>query len=503
MSFSPNLSSPFTGGQNKSKVTCSMSGMCSVCTRDCPGTCEIALSAVLGAQTVYPITTGENQIASEKNYPFDYSHFNINGRVFGAQGAPEDMEQATVFHVDLSTEYGTTHQIQMDLPVVLPALIKLNWKDYFAGAAMAGVSCVVGEHARNNDPALAIKNGQVVDFPLLRAIRDSYLPYYRGKGQMILQCNPEDDMLGVPQIALQTYGFDAIEIKFGQSAKGLQPVIKVKDLEMAQKKKALGHLVHPDPDDPKVQRAYREGICPNFYTYARLPMWTEEKMEEHIRQLRTMGAKNIYFKMAGYDPADVERVMRMASSNAVDMVTFDGAGGGSGYSPSKMMNEWSLPTVMLEACVVKTAKTLLREGRPLPAVTIAGGFASEDQAFKALALGEGLVTSVGFGRAAMAAAMAGDNIGREIQSGSIRPLFQKYGASVEEIFGDLPDLCALYGTEARKYPTGAIGVFSYLRKIGFGMAHFAALNRKFNLSLLDKSDLIALTPEAGALLNAL
>lgn len=501
MSYSPNLSSPFTGGKNKSETTCSTSGMCSMCTRDCPGTCEIALSAVLGAQTVYPITTGDNQIASEKNYPVDYSHFNINGRVFGAQGIAEDMEQAAVFNMDLSACYGTKNPVEMDLPLILPALIKLNWKDYFAGAALAGVSCVIGEHARNNDPDLVIKNGQVVDFPFLSSVRKSYEPYYRGKGQMILQCNVDDDLMGVPQIALQKYGFDAIEIKFGQSAKGVQPVIKVKDLETALKKKALGNLVHPDPEDPAVQKAYHDGVCPNFYTYGRLPMWTEEKIAEHIEMLRSMGAKNIYFKMAGYDGADLERVLRMASANSVDMVTFDGAGGGSGYSPSKMMNEWSYPTIALENEVVHLAKKLKSENLPLPAITMTGGFASEDQVFKALAFGDGLVKSVGLCRASMAAAMTGERIGNEIKSGTVRPIFQKFGSTVDEIFGDLPDLCAIYGTEARNYPTGAIGVFSYLRKIGFGIAHFSVLNRKFNLSLLNRGDLIPLTSDARNLLG--
>jgi len=472
-----------------------------MCTRDCPGTCEIALSAVLGAQTVYPITTGDNQIASEKNYPVDYSHFNINGRVFGAQGIAEDMEQATVFNMDLSASYGTRNRIEMDLPLILPALIKLNWKDYFAGAALAGVSCVVGEHARNNDPDHVMKNGRIVDFPFLAAVRKSYEPYYRGKGQMILQCNPDDDLAGVPQLALQKYGFDAIEIKFGQAAKGVQPVIKVKDLETALKKKAQGNLVHPDPEDPAVRKAYADGVCPNFYTYGRLPMWTEEKMATHIDMLRSMGAKNIYFKMAGYDPVDLERVLRMASADGVDMVTFDGAGGGSGYSPSKMMNEWSYPAVTLENEVVHIMKKLKRENLPLPAISITGGFASEDQVFKALAFGDGLVTSVGLCRASMAAAMAGERIGNDVKSGTVRPEFQKYGSTVEEIFGDLPDLCAIYGTRARSFPTGAIGVFSYLRKIGFGIAHFAVLNRKFNLSLLNRDDLIALTDDARTLLK--
>lgn len=503
MSYSPNLSSPFTTGKNLSKTTCSSSGMCSMCVRDCPGTCEIALSAVLGKQTVYPITTGENQVASEKIYPLDYSHFNINGRVFGASGVAEDSQEATVFNVDLSTSYGSSSPIEQDLPLILPALIKLNWQDYFAGAALAGVSCIIGEDAKSRDPNLSIKNGKIVDFPFLATIQESYNPYYRGKGQLILQCNIEDDMLEVPQIALQKYGFEAIEIKFGQSAKGIQPVIKVKDFETALQKKALGNLVHPDPEDEAVQQAYKDGVCPNFYTYGRLPMWDEEKFSSHVKMLRSMGAKNIYIKMAGYDYQDLERALFMASDNAVDMITFDGAGGGSGYSPSKMMNEWSLPTVTLESHIVAIAKNLKAENRFLPAVTITGGFASEDQVFKALALGEGLVNHVGLCRSAMAAAMSADYIGKEIKKGTIRPSLEKYGSSVEEIFADIPDLCALYGTKARTFPTGAIGTFSYLRKIGFGVAHFAALNRKFNIKLLNKKDVLPLTQEARSILETI
>ena len=85
MSYSPTLGSVF----NRTKMrdpshVCSFSGMCAMCTADCIGSCEIGLSAVRGMETVYPTTTGENQIASEKVYPVDYSHFNINGRSFGA-----------------------------------------------------------------------------------------------------------------------------------------------------------------------------------------------------------------------------------------------------------------------------------------------------------------------------------------------------------------------------------------------------------------------------------
>ena len=103
MSYSPPLTSAFNDTKNRSSIL-SCSGMCSFCTEDCAGTCELGLAAVLGSQTVYPTNTGSNQVASEKNYPIDYSHFNINGRVFGAVGAPECSAEATVFHVKMETE---------------------------------------------------------------------------------------------------------------------------------------------------------------------------------------------------------------------------------------------------------------------------------------------------------------------------------------------------------------------------------------------------------------
>ena len=501
MTYSPHLSSGFTFAKNRSSFLSPQSGMCSFCTQECNGTCELAQAAVLGAQTVYPTTTGNNQIASEKDYPIDFSHFNINGRVFGAKGVNETMEEATIFNVHLERTYGFFNPVTMTMPVILPALIKLNWEDYFAGAAMAGVTCVIGEHARNNEPNLETENGKVTVFPLLEKAFDCFQRYDRGYGQIVLQCNVDDDLMDVPKVAIEKYGAEAIEIKFGQAAKGTQPVIRVKDLETALLKQQQGNLVHPDPHDPSVQKAYRDGVCPNFYTYGRLPLWTEKSMMTHISRLRDLGAKNIYFKMAGYDREDIRRVLRMACEAQVDMLTFDGAGGGSGYSPSKMMNEWSLPTICLEDAVIRICEQLQSDGFTLPAIVITGGFASEDQVFKGLAYGDGYVLGIGLCRASMAAAMTGKTIGEQIKAGDVPERLKAYGSTIEEIFCDLPDLRALYGTRANAFSTGAIGVFSYLNKIAFGLKHFAALNRKFKIDLLDKSDLIPLTSEARALMS--
>ncbi len=101
----------------------------------------------------------------------------------------------------------------------------------------------------------------------------------------------------------------------------------------------------------------------------------------------------------------------------------------------------------------------------------------------------------------MTAAMTGKRIGAMIKDGNIPKNLKKYGTTVEEIYGDLADLRAIYGKKADKFSLGAVGVFSYLNKIAFGVKHFAALNRKFDISYLDRSDLIPLTRESKDLIK--
>ncbi|MEG1782544.1 MAG: FMN-binding glutamate synthase family protein, partial [Oscillospiraceae bacterium] len=267
MSYSPSLTSAFNGAKNRSNIL-SSSGMCSFCTEECLGTCELGLAAVLGSQTVYPTNTGSNQVASEKEYPIDFSHFNINGHVFGAKGTRPNYEDATIFNVKMERSYGVDNQVKIALPFMLPAVIKLNWKDYFAGAAMAGVCCVIGEGCPSKDPNLQYKDGKIVKFEMLGEMLDSFRKYYRGYGQIILQCNVEDDMQGLPEYAIKEQGAQAIEFKFGQAAKGTQPARFIKGgYEAAIKKQAEGYIVRPDPSAPDMKKAFEEGVCPNFYAY--------------------------------------------------------------------------------------------------------------------------------------------------------------------------------------------------------------------------------------------
>ena len=114
MTFSPNMNSGVTGSKteasilllNRECVPCVHGGMSGDFAR-------FAQAAVLGKMTVYPTTTGANQIASEKDYPVDFSHFNINGRAFGAiRTLRLTNEHAEIFSVDLTSEYGSDNRIR-------------------------------------------------------------------------------------------------------------------------------------------------------------------------------------------------------------------------------------------------------------------------------------------------------------------------------------------------------------------------------------------------------
>lgn len=502
MSYSPKLSSAFNDTKMRSDKITPCSGMCSFCTADCLGTCEIGLSAVLGKSVVYPTNTGNNQVASEKNYPIDYSHFNINGRVFGATGCPADSEKATIFNVGLSTTIGRRNPIRLKMPVILPALIKLNWKDYFSAAAMAGVCCVIGEGSPGKDPNLQLDaDGKIVRFEKLREMKDAFSRYDRGYGQIVLQCSLEDLGMGLAEYAITQCGFTAIEFKFGQAAKGVQPASRIGSLQEAVAKKRRGLIVSPDPEDPEVVKLYEKHACPEFWSYSRLPMWTEETLRQRIEAIRALGAKNIYFKMAGYDRRDIEEVLRLAAVLDVDLVTFDGAGGGSGYSPSKMMNEWGLPAVCIESALPEICGRLERAGLTIPDIAIAGGIASEDQVYKALAIGAPYVKLVGLCRASMAAAMVGEKVGQLLEKGTVPKQLECYGATKETLFRHLPELRGIYGKDADSISPGAIGAYSYLQKIAFGIRHFAALNRKFDIKYINKEDVIPMTGAAKEILN--
>jgi len=498
MQFSPNLGSPMTNTHLKSPThVADVSGMCTVCTAECLGPCEIGLSAIRGPEAILPFAADQNQFASEKRYPLDFSHFNINGRVFGAMGLPEDPYKATFANADITTTFGVSDKVEINAPFILPAMAKLAWKEYFAGAALFGVPVVIGEDVIAKDDALIMKGQKVAKAPLLDEMVSTYRQYHRRFGDIVLQANFDDEYHGVLEYAIEKLEVKSVELKFGQAAKGIQGMGQIANIEDALRFKEMGYIVLPDPTDDAVAKDYAKGVGPRFEKIGKLPMWSPEFLVQRVAELRHLGAERICFKVGPYDPRDIARVIEVASEAGVDLVTLDGAGGGTGHSPSKMMNEWGMPTVSLEAAVFHIMSTFEQKQKPLPQIAMAGGFATEDQVYKGLALGAPYVRMIAIGRAAMAAASVGRQIGESLQNGTVPKYYARFGSSIDEVFADFRVLKAEYGDETWKIPAGAMGVYSYLHRVSVGLKQFMALNRKFLLQFIDRNDIVPLTEIAA------
>jgi hypothetical protein len=333
--------------------------------------------------------------------------------------------------------------------------------------------------------------------PLLEEMIHAFRRYERGYGDIVLQANCDDEALGVLDYAITRLGVKSVELKFGQAAKGIQGMGRVSSLEEALSYQQMGYLIYPDPSDPVIAANYQKGYGQVFEKIGKLPMWDEAHLKHRVAELRALGAEQVCFKTGPFAPKDLVRILKIASLTGVDLVTFDGAGGGTGNSPTKMMNEWGVPTVQLESQLVEALKTMQEKGYALPQVAIAGGFAMEDQVFKGLALGAPHIGLIAIGRAAMAAAMVGKQVGEGIVSGNIPPNYSRFGQTLEEIFGDVRTLKGIYGAEAAMISPGAIGVYSFVNRVSTGLQQLMALNRKFDLSCISRDDLIPMTALAA------
>jgi len=133
----------------------------------------------------------------------------------------------------------------------------------------------------------------------------------------------------------------------------------------------------------------------------------------------------------------------------------------------------------------------------VPDLVFAGGITFEDQIFKALALGAPYVKAVGMARSPLAAAMVGKTIGKRITEGQIPVYVERFGSSVEEIFVTAPELKRRFGKKFAELPPGALGVYSYFKRLSQGVRQFMAGNRKFGLSYISRDDIASLTKEAS------
>lgn len=479
------------------------SGMCVTCVDGCIGMCEIGKSAYRGPEVLYPQPFGIITAASEKDYPVDLSHFSIMGTAVGAYGVEADSDRATFEKVTIETRVGRDKGIKLRVPFIISGMgstnvAKQNWPGLAIGAALAGTILTIGENVCAMDEGSEIKNGRIVRSPDMETRVKLFQEWQEdGHGAVVVQANVEDTRLGVHEYVIEKLGVEAVELKWGQGAKDIGGEVKIKSLAKAQELKRRGYIVLPDPEDPNAIQAFEKGSFKEFERHSRLGMVEEESFLQRVEELRRAGAKYVFLKTGAYRPADLARAVKYSSKAKIDLLTVDGAGGGTGMSPWRMMNEWGIPGVEIWSLTYQYAHKLAKAGEYVPDIVFGGGITFEDQIFKALALGAPYVKAVGMARGPMAATMVGKTIGKRIAEGQIPVYVERFGNTAEEIFVTAPELKRKYGERFNGIPTGALGLYSYFKRLSQGLRQLMAGNRKFGLGYITRDDIAALTPDAA------
>ncbi len=497
-----------TGTQTRVKDTSPTSGMCPICIRDCPFLCEISLSTFRGREALYPepLQFGYSTAGALKDFGLDWSHFNIQASVFEVHGIEADSDVA-LFH-NASTETKVAG-IPLKIPILTGAfgsteVARLNWDGLAIGTALSGAVITIGENVCGMDRESRIEGGKVAESKELRKRVDAFRKFWDGKyGEVVVQTNVEDQRLGVDVYALSKLEVNVIERKWGQGAKAIGGEVRIRNLDKAIMLKKRGYIVIPDPEDPTVQQAFRDGVFKSFERHSRVGIPEQRGFLEDIDWLRQQGAKHVILKTGAYRPSAVAFTMKLASEAKIEAVTFDGAGGGTGMSPVPMMDEMSIPTVYLETWVLKCARILEKKGRHVPDLVMAGGFISETQIFKSIAMsnfGNGpLVKAVLMGRSPLTAVMKANYFRQLSEEGKLpRTFANRYGETPDKFYIAAPELKEQFGERFKEIPWEAVGLYTYLSdRVGVGLQQLLAGARKWKLHLLERKDLMALSERAA------
>jgi len=504
MSLTRLNSSAATLTKNRTEDSISpFSGMCTTCIDGCIGMCEIGKSAYRGAEMIYPQPFGIITTASQKNYPLDLSHFTILGRCQGAWGIEADSEKALFPNVDLEVTIGRNGGIKSRLPFTLAAMgstnvAKNNWPGIAAGAAITGTMIAIGENVVGMDMDARFQGGKVISAPDLEWRIKCFRDWQEdGYGDIAVQSNVEDTKLGVQEYAITKLGVKTVELKWGQGAKDIGGEVKIKDLAKAQELRRRGYVVLPDPMNERVVEAFKKGSFHEFERHSRVGMVDKDDFLQRVETLRKLGAQHVFLKTGAYRPEDLARAVKYASLAELDLLTVDAAGGGTGMSPWRMMNEWGVPGIELHSLLRDYLQRLSTKGEFIPSIALAGGFTMEDQIFKGFALGAPFVQLIAMARAPLAAAMVAKTIGNAIEQSSLPIYIERFGTTVDEVFVTAGELRHKYGDRFAKLPVGAIGYYTYYARLAQGLRQLMAGARKFAVRYIDRNDIAALTREAA------
>jgi glutamate synthase domain-containing protein 2 len=501
------------------------SGLCTLCRADCKGKCETWLSSLVGRKLLYPrdfgiVTAGSSNTC---HVGASYNSLRIQGYNYGAFGVPKGLSHSPddcIFpNVNLETEFGAKVKTKSRIPIMTGALgstfvAAKYWESFATGASLVGIPIVVGENVVGVDKESIIKKGKIVKSPELDRRINTYLRYHDGYGAIIVQMNVEDTRNGVAEYVIEKFGDKVIiELKWGQGAKDIGGEIQVTSLDYALFLKQRGYIVDPDPTKPEVQEAFKHHAIRSFARHSRLgytnlnsPADVQKDFMKEVDYLRKLGYKRISLKTGSYGMEALAMSIKFATDANLDLLTVDGAGGGTGMSPWNMMESWGVPSIYLHSKTQEYCSILAKKKKKVVDIALAGGLAREDHMFKALALGAPFTRLICMGRGAMIPGFLGSNIEGALHpdrrgklSGhweSLPNTVTEIGKDVDEIFAGYYDLQKKVGPkEMKKLPYGAIAMWTLCDKLAAGLQQLMAGARRFNLKEITRDDIFSANKE--------
>jgi len=507
------------------------SGLCTLCLASCTGKCETWMASLVGRKMLYPRNFGESTSGAwhYTSEGIGYHGLRVQGYAYGAHGLNKGMtnnpDDCLFTNVNLETEFGNEVKTKSRVPIMTGALgstfiAAKYWNSFAVGAALCGMPIVIGENVVGVDKQSEIKNGRIIKAPELERRVDMFFKYYDGYGAIIVQMNVEDTRNGVAEYMIEKYGDKVIiELKWGQGAKDIGGEIQVNSIEYAKFLKDRGYLVDPNPYDESVQRAFESRAIDAFARHSRLggtdlnsPEEVRKSFMESIAYLRKLGYKRITLKTGAYGNEALAMAIRFAADAKLDLLTIDGAGGGTGMSPWNMMQHWGVPSIALHAKAYEYCMILKAKGIKVPDIAFAGAMAREDHIFKALAIGAPFTKLVCMGRAPMIPGFLGSNIEgvfKPEKKAELNGHWDTLPAAVtalgkypEEIFAGWEAVKNKVGAdEMKNIPFGAIAMYGYVDKLACGLQQFMAGARRFNLSEISRNDLLAANRETADVTN--
>ncbi len=506
------------------------SGLCTLCESGCKGKCETWMSSLYGTKMLYPRDFGSVTAGSANLDPrgTGYHSLRIQGYSFGAEGLDDELERTPknciYENVNIESEFGSEMKSSCKVPVMTGALgstfiAEKYWESFAIGAALTGFPIVIGENVVGVDREAEMNNGRIVSAPELDRRIEIYQRYRQEDyGDIFIQLNQEDFSNGVAEYIWEEYGNEVvIELKWGQGAKSIGGEIQVESLEYAEFLHERGYIVDPDPTREATRKAFEAGTIDSFARHSRLggtgvdnKAEMREAFMEKVDYLRELGFDRISLKTGAFGMRGLAMALRLSAEAGLELLTIDGAGGGTGMSPWNMMDHWGVPSLPLHVKAVEYADLLADEGMDVPDLALAGGLSREDHMFKALALGSPHVKLICMGRTLMIPGFLGANIEgvfhperREELNGnweSLPSTVKEAGETPEAIFAGWYDVEDKVGSEQMKeIPYGAVAIHTLMDKLGTGLQQFMAGVRKFNISALERTDLMAANKKTAEL----